>query len=93
MTKKSGTRIERGVPLHATGGVPRTEPAAPLAPEERVALADEILRGLEERGVPAGAWLVDIGRVRHALREADALLRRLEEAVIRAASSSPLDVR
>jgi hypothetical protein len=56
-------------------------------------LADEIVRALEERGVPSGAWLVDIARVRRALSEADSLLRRLEEAVIRGAGSSLLDER
>jgi hypothetical protein len=56
-------------------------------------LAEEIVRALEERGLPPGAWLVDIARVRRALTEADGLLRRLEDAVIRAADSSPLDVR
>lgn len=56
-------------------------------------LAEEIILALEERGVPAGAWLVDIARVRRALAEADGLLRRLEDAVIRGAVSSPLDGR
>lgn len=51
----------------------------------------EILRGLEERGVPSGAWLLDIARVRRSLREADTLMRRLEDAIIRASESSPLD--
>jgi hypothetical protein len=60
---------------------------------ERSELAEEIVRALEERGLPPGAWLVDIARVRRALTEADGLLRRLEDAVIRAADSSPLDVR
>lgn len=60
---------------------------------EAAELADEIVRALEERGLPAGAWLVDIARVRRALAEADGLLRRLEDAVIRGAESSPLDER
>ncbi len=60
--------------------------------EERRALAAAIVQGLEERGLAPGAWLVDIGRVRHSLREADSLLRRLEDAIIRVAGSSPLDV-
>lgn len=54
-------------------------------------LAAEIIRELEHRGVPAGAWLIDIGRVRQSLREADTLLRRLEDAIIRSSSASPLD--
>lgn len=57
----------------------------------REVLATQILQVLEERGLPPGAWLVDIGRARHALQDADSLLRRLEEAIIRSASSSPLD--
>jgi hypothetical protein len=55
-------------------------------------LVDEIVRGLEERGVPSGVWLVDIARVRQSLREADALLRRLEDGIIRSPESSPLDL-
>jgi hypothetical protein len=43
--------------------------------------AEELLRALEERGVPEGIWLVDIAQVRRALRDADALLRRLEQAL------------
>ena len=54
-------------------------------------LAEEIVRALEERGVPSGAWLVDIARVRQSLREADTLLRRLEDAIIRSPSGSQLD--
>jgi hypothetical protein len=94
MSKKSAGQTKNLVSLQATSDTPRgSERGGALEADERAALADEILLGLEERGVPAGAWLVDLGRVRHALREADALLRRLEEAVIRAASSSPLDAR
>ena len=52
----------------------------------------DVVRALEERGVPEGAWLLDIARVRRSLREADTLLRRLEDAIIRASEpSSPLD--
>ena len=53
-------------------------------------LVGEIVRELEERGVPAGTWLVDIARVRQSLRDADTLLRRLEDAIIRSPESSPL---
>lgn len=60
---------------------------------ERERLAEEILAALEERGVPSGAWLVDIARVRQDLQAADKLLRRLEDAIIRSASSSPLEPR
>jgi hypothetical protein len=67
----------------------RPQPAAPAedAPIRREGLAEEIMRLLEERGVPSGAWLVDIAQARTALREADALLRRLEEAIVRAAAA------
>ena len=58
---------------------------------DRERLAAEIIDALEERGVPSGAWLVDIARVRHDLQSADRLLRRLEDAIIRSASSSPLE--
>jgi hypothetical protein len=63
------------------------------APVRREGLAEEILRLLEERGVPSGAWLVDIAQARSALREADALLRRLEDAIVRTASAPRLDAR
>ena len=65
----------------------------PLKSDERDELVEDLIRRLEERGVPPGAWLVDIGAVRHALRDADTLLRRLEQAIIRSASSSPFDER
>jgi hypothetical protein len=55
---------------------------------ERSELVDSLIAALEVRGVPQGAWLVDISRVRHSLHEADGLLRRLEDAIIRDASSS-----
>jgi hypothetical protein len=54
-------------------------------------LVSEIVRELEERGVPSGTWLVDIASVRQSLREADTLLRRLEDAVIRSSSGAPTD--
>jgi hypothetical protein len=63
------------------------------ADTEREQLVEEILTALEERGVPSGAWLVDIARVRQDLQAADKLLRRLEEAIIRSANSSPLELR
>jgi phosphoglycerate dehydrogenase-like enzyme len=77
---------------------PRLEEPAPAVPSvpatrEGSALAEEVLRLLEERGVPSGAWLVDIAQARGALRQADALLRRLEEAIVRAAAVDPLDGR
>ena len=56
-------------------------------------LADGIVRTLEERGLPPGAWLMDVARVRRSLHEADDLLRRLEDAIIRAAETAPLGDR
>lgn len=54
---------------------------------------DEIVEALIERlrveGVPEGTWLVDIAQARAALREADALLLRLERALTRDAGSRP----
>jgi hypothetical protein len=55
---------------------------------DRDELVERLIAALEVRGVPQGAWLVDISRVRQALQEADGLLRRLEDAIIRDASSS-----
>jgi len=56
-------------------------------------LVSEVVRALEERGVPSGTWLLDIGRAREALREADTVLRRLEDAIVREARSSELGGR
>lgn len=54
---------------------------------KRDELVDDLLRRMEERGVPQGAWLVDITHARASLRrayeETDALLERLQEAVMR----------
>ena len=66
-------------------------PAATVAQADPEALVEEILKGLDERGLPAGAWLADLLRVRQALQEADSLLRRLQEAIIRSADSTPAD--
>jgi hypothetical protein len=86
-------------PQPTEDSLPKQGPAKP--PEtaqqpkrtEREELADEILRLLEERGVPSGAWLVDIAQARNALQSTDALLRRLEAAIIRSATSAPSDPR
>ena len=85
MPRRAQFRSDRPAPTAA--GEASSGPAddAPLA---REGLAEEIMRLLEERGVPSGAWLVDIAQARSALREADALLRRLEEAIVRAAASA-----
>jgi hypothetical protein len=58
---------------------------------EAADLVAQIIHELENRGVPSGAWLIDIARVRQSLREADTLLRRLEDTIIRVSSASPLD--
>ena len=90
MPPRSRSRIDRPEPTTAE------EPASGGAQPNTVApegLAEEILRLLEQRGVPSGAWLIDIAQVRSALRDADALLRRLEEAIVRSASANPLDER
>jgi hypothetical protein len=61
------------------------QPAAETAGADAEALAERVLELLEQRGVPSGAWLVDIAQVRRSLRDADNLLRRLEDAIIRSA--------
>jgi hypothetical protein len=82
-----------GMPPQRVAGSPAPEraPAPPPDSEldERAALAEEIVRRLEERGLPTGAWFADVVRVRRALQEADTLLRRLQEAIIAEAGSSP----
>jgi hypothetical protein len=69
---------------------PERKPATAAPQPETSDLVAEIIDALEQRGAPSGAWLVDIARARHALREADDLLRRMQHAIIRNASSSPL---
>jgi hypothetical protein len=60
------------------------------APEIDPDVVEEFFRMLEARGVPEGTWLLDIEQVRGSLQQADDLLRRLKDAVIRSASSTPL---
>jgi hypothetical protein len=67
------------------------QPGGDAVADQHEALAEEIVRRLEERGLPTGAWLADIVRVRRALQEADTLLRRLQEAIISQAESFPAD--
>lgn len=69
----------------------RSHHISELPEADAAELVVEIVRGLEERGVPSGAWLLDIARVRRSLRDADTLMRRLEDAIIRASESTPLD--
>ena len=84
MPRRAQIRSDGSAPTAAHAA---SQPAAD-APLGREGLAEEIMRRLEERGVPSGAWLVDIAQARTALREADALLRRLEDAIVRAAASA-----
>ena len=75
-----------------TGAPPleaEVSPARPPAEFEREALVDEIVRRLEERGLPPGAWLADVVQVRRALHEADGLLRRLQNAIIEGSRPRP----
>jgi hypothetical protein len=83
--------IQSGPALEPKGDMERdAHPALETTPagERSNELVDNLIAALEVRGVPQGAWLVDISRVRSALQEADGLLRRLEDAIIRDASSS-----
>ena len=66
-----------------TSTAPPEEPAEAMEPQS---VAERVLQLLEERGVPSGTWLVDIAQTRRALRDADALLRRLEDAIVRTAA-------
>ena len=50
---------------------------------EHAALVSELLHRLEEAGAPQGTWLYEIERVRLALRDADDLLCRLHQAIVR----------
>lgn len=51
-------------------------------------LAEEIVRSLASHGLSAGVTLLEVAQVRRALQEADRLLHRLEEAIVRAASEA-----
>jgi hypothetical protein len=94
MPQRSRPKDETTAPSHPDVAHSEPQPSeVPTTQTDRERLAEEILATLEERGVPSGAWLVDIARTRHALQSADTLLRRLEDAIIRSASSSPLDPR
>jgi hypothetical protein len=72
--------------IDAPSAVEPPEAVAPPDAVEPQSVAEQVLRLLEERGVPSGAWLVDIAQTRQALRDADTLLRRLEDAIIRSAA-------
>jgi hypothetical protein len=73
---------------HETTAASAKSASQPTQTEE---LVESIVSALEARGVPAGTWLVDVVCVRQALRDADDLLRRLEDAIIRAANpTSPI---
>jgi hypothetical protein len=87
MDRKAATHQGSREPARHTPGAPDEAIRAAEA-ADREELVESLLNGLEARGVPQGAWLVDINRIRQALQEADSLLRRLEDAIIRAASSS-----
>ena len=66
MPRRAQLRSDRSAPTAADAA---SQPAAD-APLGREGLAEEVMRLLEERGVPSGAWLVDIAQARTALREA-----------------------
>jgi hypothetical protein len=57
--------------------------------DTRNMLAAETLAAIEELGVPSGAWLVDLARMRDDLQHTDKVLRRMENAIIR--SVKPFD--
>lgn len=51
-------------------------------------LATAVANELESRGLASGAWLVEIEQVRRSLRDADTLLLRIHDAIIRDADRS-----
>jgi hypothetical protein len=71
--------------MTAVGQTLRIAPESAPEPTDAESLAERVLELLEQRGVPSGTWLVDIAQVRRSLREADGLLRRLEDAIVRSA--------
>lgn len=56
-----------------------------MGEENREGLADELIERLRSEGIPEGTWLIDIELARKALRQADEVLRKLQQAIIRAA--------
>lgn len=58
--------------------------------QETAAIVAELMRQLEQAGVPAGFWLGEIATVRKALQDADHLLLRMERA-IEDAATPPVD--
>lgn len=57
--------------------------------DTRNMIAAQTLAAIEELGVPSGAWLVDLARMRADLQHTDKVLRRMENAIIR--SVEPFD--
>jgi hypothetical protein len=77
-TRRAGVRL-----------VSPTTPGGTMDGETRNVLAAETLAAIEELGVPSGAWLVDLARMREDLHHTDKVLRRMENAIIR--SVKPFD--
>jgi hypothetical protein len=62
-----------------------------MASSDQDGLARSLVDELEARGAPDGMWLLDIAQVRNALRDADRLLLRMEDAIARQAATSAGD--
>jgi len=82
-----GSAGPRAGAVTAVPGAPaRKAGPAIMNEQERANLVDDLVSRLRVEGAPAGTWLIDIGRVRSALRDADSLLFRLQEAIVEGAS-------
>jgi hypothetical protein len=58
------------------------------AKEPQLVDLDELLDRLASRGVPQGSWLADIASARASLRQADGLLLRMQDAIVRGFAAS-----
>lgn len=60
--------------------------------DDRSELLEALVERLRDEGTPEGAWLLDIERSRRCLHDADDVLRRLKETIIRSAGGGPMAV-
>jgi len=53
--------------------------------KERQELVSELLARLRAEGVPGGMWLLELERVERSLADSLAVVRRMTDAIVRAA--------
>jgi len=65
----------------------RWDNRCPMPDRDVEEFARQLLEQLEQVGAPEGVWLVRVDQVRAQLREADALLLNLHDAIVRRAEA------